>query len=177
MFGRCWSTEMPRTLDRLRCFLRKALGWGEISELLDELRQMLATAEAAQAVVEARPDELRQMLAAAQAAVEARLDEQRQMLAAAQAAVEARLDEQRSMFASAEAAQAEIGAGMSDLLLRAFASDEIVTALTAIRESHDAADAHHVALIAALLDEQKRMGAELSELRRPVDLPEPARGK
>src|SRR5277367_758662 len=33
-------------------------------------------------------------------------------------------------------------------------------------------DANHAALIAALLNEQ-RIGAELTELRRPVDLPEP----
>lgn len=96
------------------------------------------------------------------------LDGQQRMLAAAEAAQA----EQGRMLVASEAAQATIRAEVSELMLRAAALEQ---ALRAMREAHDAVDAHHVALIAALLDEQKRIGAELEELKRPVDPPGPGR--
>ncbi len=96
------------------------------------------------------------------------LDGQQRMLATAEAAQA----EQGRMLVASEAAQAAIRAELSELMLRAAALEQ---ALRAMREAHDATDAHHVALIAALLDEQKRIGAELAELKRPVDPPGPGR--
>lgn len=105
----------------------------------------------------------------------ARIDEQGRTLTgseAAQIAIAAKLDELYGTLAATAAAPPAVEARLDELMRRASALGEI---MRTIREAQNDADAHHVGLMAALLNEQKRIGAELAELRRQVRPPVPGR--